>query len=80
MKQQLVSLKGEIKYRADIEYPKDAADIVEYLPRLCAKHLSKKELETGISHWNLGSERIRDAIAKGKAAKSAAKKRGGDAR
>lgn len=72
-------LKKDIVYGDGIGYPYDAADVPDYLPRLCRRYYSEEAILRGEIHtgtWNLSSPDIQKARKSAQKSKKIKRNRG----
>ena len=78
----LAELEQDIVYRGGIEFPREGAELKQFLPRLCAKHPDRWREP----HWNLDLKVVRELFYAGKVhdhqqvCKKANRGHGGEAR
>ena len=60
------AVASEIHYDPGISYPRDMKDWPKYIPNLCAKHLTRGELEHPQSTWNTTLPEVREMLQKGR--------------
>lgn len=59
----VAELKQDITYKVGIQFPREGANLKQFLPRLCANYPGRWLK----SHWNLNLKEVRDLFYAGKA-------------
>ena len=60
------AVASEIHYDPGISYPRDMENWPKYIPNLCAKYLTRGELEHPQSTWNTTLPEVREMLQKGR--------------